>query len=77
VGVRRASLRRHHAFSAFDHCFGRRMPAGLGERNPVQCRVELAVEQAVGLRWMIMVLLLFITYQLYRIVPNPTPASLD
>jgi uncharacterized membrane protein len=30
----------------------------------------------VGLRWMIMVLLLFITYQLYRIVPNPTPASL-
>jgi hypothetical protein len=53
------------------------MPAGLGERNPVQCRVELAVEQAVGLRWMIMVLLLFITFQHYRIVPNPTPTSLD
>ena len=69
-------VRRHHAFSAFDHCFGRRMPAGLGEHNPVQCRVELAVEQAVGLRWMIMVVF-FITYQLYRIVPNPTPASLD
>jgi hypothetical protein len=25
---------------AFDHGFGGRMPAGLGERNPVQCCVD-------------------------------------